>query len=215
MKQERTAQTIPTRMPTPRALTIKVNSKGSAIAMPECAQASLSLPACVAAAGRLGSTGCTHRWACMRDGASALLGEDEMIEYSPVGAGDIVRREGRRQRSVGQDCPVDQRHLVAERGERGEVVRADDDRVAFVAQLAQQGDDRFLGLGVDPGERLVEQHDPRVLRQRPGQERALPLPARKFADLPVAEVGHPDALRLSVTFLRSIARGVRRMFIKP
>ena len=41
-----------------------------------------------------------------------------------------------------------------------------------------------LGLDVDAGERLVEQDDPALLRQRAGQEHALLLPAAQLADLP-------------------------------
>ena len=52
-----------------------------------------------------------------------------------------------------------------------------------------------LGLHVDAGERLVEQDHLPLLRQRPRQEHPLLLPARQFADLPVAERRHADPRR--------------------
>lgn len=56
----------------------------------------------------------------------------------------------------------------------------------------QQGDDGVLGLHVH-AEGLVEQDHAGVLRQRAGEEHALPLPAGEFADLALPELQHVDA----------------------
>ena len=47
-----------------------------------------------------------------------------------------------------------------------------------------------LGLGVDAGGGLVEQQQPGLARQGPGQKDALLLAARQLADLAAAELGH-------------------------
>ena len=83
------------------------------------------------------------------------------------------------------------------------------------AQLAQQLDDRRLGLDVDAGEGLVEQDHLPLLRQRAGQEHALLLPAGQLADLALAEVAHADALQRLVHLARSSAEGMRRKSMWP
>ena len=64
-----------------------------------------------------------------------------------------------------------------------------------------------LGLDVDAGERLVEQDDQALLRQRAGQEDALLLPAGQLADLALAEVRHADALQRLVDLAPVVAEG--------
>ena len=81
--------------------------------------------------------------------------------------------------------PVDQHRVVAVLRHRAEVVGRDQHHPALVAQLRQQPHDRVLGRDVDAGERLVEQDHLALLRQRPGEEHPLPLPARELADLAV------------------------------
>ena len=94
---------------------------------------------------------------------------------------------------AGEHGAVEQHRAVAEFGHAAEIVRRDQHHPALVAQLAQQRDDRVLGLHVDAGERLVEQDHAAVLRQRAREEDALLLAARQFADLALAEVAHADA----------------------
>ncbi|MNV85473.1 hypothetical protein D3C71_1794370 [compost metagenome] len=55
--------------------------------------------------------------------------------------------------------------------------------MAFITQCAQQVDNGVLGFDVDPGERLVQQQNAALLRQRPRQKDAFFLPAGKLADL--------------------------------
>ena len=50
-------------------------------------------------------------------------------------------------------------------------------------------------LGVEVGERLVEQQHLRLQHQRPRHRDALLLAARQFARQPVAETGQPDQLQ--------------------
>ena len=69
---------------------------------------------------------------------------------------------------------------------------ADQHHPAFVPERAQQFDDSVLGPDVDASEGLVEQDDAPVLRQRPSEKDALLLPARKLADLALAEIAHAD-----------------------
>jgi hypothetical protein len=77
------------------------------------------------------------------------------------------------------------------------------------------GDDRVLGLDVDAGEGLVEQDDPAVLRQCAGQEDALLLPARQFADLALAEIAHADAGKRGFDSVVIGRPAMRSMFMWP
>ena len=82
----------------------------------------------------------------------------------------FVLREYLAGRSIGEHGALDQHGAVAEFRHAAEIVRRDQHHPAFVAQRAQQLDDRVLGVHVDAGERLVEQDDPAVLRQRAGRK---------------------------------------------
>ena len=55
-------------------------------------------------------------------------------------------------------------------------------------QRHQVGD----GLGVDRGERLVQQHEVGVLQQQPGEQHALELADRQRVDRPALEAAQPD-----------------------
>ncbi len=107
----------------------------------------------------------------------------------------------------GQKDAVDQHDLIAEIGNAAEVVGGDQHQVAALAELAQQFDDRALGLDVDAGERLVEQDDLAFLGQGAGQEDALLLSARQLADLALAEARHADAFECGVDLAAVVLRG--------
>ena len=66
------------------------------------------------------------------------------------------------------------------------VVRGDDE-FPLVAQLAEELLEVVLRRLVEAGERLIEQKDMRLLRQRAGEESALLLAAGERADLPLRE----------------------------
>ena len=86
-----------------------------------------------------------------------------------------------------------------------------------VAQLAQQVDDRRLGLDVDAGERLVEQDDLALLRQRAGEEHALLLAAADSSPIWRSRIGaHADALERLVDLAAVVrATAMRRKFMWP
>lgn len=86
-----------------------------------------------------------------------------------------------------EPAPLQQQHAVDELGDAREVVVHDDDAATAVAQAPQHGDDRRLARAVDAREGLVEQQQLGVLRDGAGDERALALPARERADLPIGE----------------------------
>jgi hypothetical protein len=56
------------------------------------------------------------------------------------------------------------------------------------AQLLDRVHERRAGCGVQTGQRLVEQEHVRLLRQRPGQEHALSLPAGQLTHRPATQV---------------------------
>src|SRR5690606_25131922 len=95
---------------------------------------------------------------------------------------------------------------VAELGHAAEVMRRDEDDTSLVAHLAQEPDDRVLGLHVDAREGLVEKNDAALLRDGTGEEDALALAAGELADLPLAELGHADALEREIDHL-AVLRG--------
>jgi hypothetical protein len=85
-----------------------------------------------------------------------------------------------------------------------------DHGLALVLQRLQDIDDGAFRGGVDAGERLVQQVEIRVLRQRPGEEHALLLAARQLADLAVREIRHADAVEAGLR-----ARGPWRRDSRP
>ena len=66
------------------------------------------------------------------------------------------------------------------------------DRPAFVLERLENVDDRLFRCRVDARKGFVQQVEVRPLRQRPGEEDALLLPARQLADLAVREISHAD-----------------------
>ena len=113
--------------------------------------------------------------------------ELELPQHAAEGRAQILLGEDVGGRAVGEHGLVDQHHLVAELRHAAEIVGGDQDDAAVFPQFAEQGDDRFLGLHVDAGERLIEQDNTAALGERAGDKNAFFLPAREFANLAVAE----------------------------
>ena len=90
--------------------------------------------------------------------------------------------------AVWRMLPVDDDpDAVGERGRVLEVVRDEDRRQREVAeQLVQLGAHRRLGVGVQRRERLVEEEDAGIVRERAGERDALPLAARELLHARVA-----------------------------
>ncbi|GMA77443.1 hypothetical protein GCM10025880_38600 [Methylorubrum aminovorans] len=86
----------------------------------------------------------------------------------------------------------------------GEVVQGRDHRAALAVPAADQCEQVGGGALVDAGEGLIEQDDPRVLQDQPGEQRPLELPAGEGADRPVLEAGEPDR-RERVDQVRALA----------
>src|SRR5690606_9442355 len=63
-----------------------------------------------------------------------------------------------------------------------QIVRRGEDDRALLAQFAKTRDHPFHRRVIEPGERFVEQHEPRTVEQRPFGRESLPHAARKAAD---------------------------------
>ena len=63
-----------------------------------------------------------------------------------------------------------------------------DDACAAHQRIAQAGEDAGLGVGIHGAQRIVQDEDGRILRQRPRDRRPLFLPARQV-DSPLAKHG--------------------------
>jgi hypothetical protein len=68
----------------------------------------------------------------------------------------------------------------------------DEQRDSITVQVRQEVRQDLARLGVDGGEWLVQQHDLRLLSQRPREKDALALPAGKLTDLALREARHPE-----------------------
>ena len=91
-------------------------------------------------------------------------------------------------RAEGEDAPVEHEQPVEPVVDAIEIVRRHDDRQPAVDELAYDDAQCLFGLRVDAGRRLVEQQQPRLLRDRARDEDALLLAARQVGD-----VTHPPA----------------------
>ena len=110
--------------------------------------------------------------------------------------------------SACQHRAVDQHHMITELRHAAEVMRRYQHYPTLISKAAHQADDRFFGRHVDAGERFVEQNNPATLCERTGQKHTFFLTARKLADLPMAIIGHTNALKccgyfVMIFFLRA------------
>src|SRR3546814_2197702 len=85
------------------------------------------------------------------------------------------------------------------------VVMHADDGAALGVECPQHLQDGALGRGVDAGERLVHEIEPRLLGQRPCQEDPLLLTAGELPDLSSGKVGESDL----------VEAGHRRLAVPP
>ena len=80
--------------------------------------------------------------------------------------------------------------MVAEFGNRGQVVVHDDDRGSVVPQLVKHAPDHPFAGGIHPGKRLIQQVEFRGLHQDASHKHAAALAAGQFGDLPFGQVGN-------------------------
>ena len=108
----------------------------------------------------------------------------------------VPRAKARAGRFVRDQAAVaDDGHARDEAVGEIEIVRREDDDGAGRREAAQPvGHDRD-GAIVEPGERLVEQHQPRLVQQRALERQPLPHAARERRHLVVAAVGQARARR--------------------
>ena len=100
------------------------------------------------------------------------------------GAGEHLGARSRLQ----QPALVDDEDLVGEQGRLLGVVGDEDGGQARLALQAAQLAAQFLAdRGVERAERLVEQHQPRLEGERPGERDALPLAAGQLAGQPARQ----------------------------
>ena len=108
-----------------------------------------------------------------------------------------ARRSGRRRRAARRGCPAPRPARARARRSRRPPHRrqpvGDDEGRAALERRGQRLLHRGLGLRVEVGGRLVEDHDPRLGQQQPGDRQALALAARQpvaaLADHGVETVG--------------------------
>ena len=120
-----------------------------------------------------------------RNAASPMNAGDEAVDRAVV---DVVGR------AVLLDAPgPHDGDAVADRQRLGLVVGHEQRRGAGRAQHVDDvGAQAGPQVGVEAGERLVEQHEPRLGRQRPGEGDALALAAGQLVRVAVAVAGEPD-----------------------
>ena len=103
---------------------------------------------------------------------------------------ELGRRAELQDRAVRDDADA-----VRERRGVLEVVRDEDRRQAeAVEELAELGADARTRVRVERRERLVEEKDRRIARERASERDPLALPARELVDARLREVGDPEAL---------------------
>ena len=105
-----------------------------------------------------------------------LTAEEEKV--AAVRAGQDVRIEDERGRTVGDDAAIDGQHTSEAAGGAGQVVGRRDDGLAAPGLGLQEVHEVLLGRGVDTGDRLVEEEQVRLGGERPGEEDPSPLTAR-------------------------------------
>src|SRR5690606_12997302 len=93
-----------------------------------------------------------------------------------------------RRSSVSEHASVQEHDIVAQLRQAREIVGGDKDGPPLVAQFVQQVDDQAFRTFVDASERLVQEKDSGVLRQRPRDEDPLTLSAGQGAYLPIGEI---------------------------
>src|SRR5215211_1114017 len=116
----------------------------------------------------------------------------ELEGLAAVGGPQQLGGEGGADRPEADLVAVEQADLVAGEVGQAEVVGGHDHRRPAGPQPAQGGQEQVLGEGVDPVEGLVEQQQPRLLGDRPGQQDPLALAAGEGPEPGGGPLGQPD-----------------------
>src|SRR5829696_3420006 len=116
----------------------------------------------------------------------------ELEGLAAVGGPQQLGGEGGADRPEADLVAVQQAHLVAGQVGQAQVVGGHDDRRPGRPQPGHRGQQQVLGEGVDPVERLVQQQQPRLLGDRPGQQDPLALAAREGAEPGRGPFGQAD-----------------------
>lgn len=109
------------------------------------------------------------------------------------GAREVLRPQHLVRGAVDEDAPLQQRGLVAQQRQSGEVMGGDEDRVPRTGKVPDHLRQGSLGALVHAGERLVEQEQGSALGDGTGDEDTLALTPGELADLPLHVAGHVDA----------------------
>ena len=120
-------------------------------------------------------------------------------DADPVAAPQARRRVHQQQRAAHDPDPV------AEPLRLVEVVRADHDRAAGVAQGGDEVADRLGGRWIERARRLVEVQHLRLVEERAGDRHLLAHPLAEAADAPVAASVRPTTPRYRSTARRRFA----------
>src|SRR5215218_2029957 len=116
----------------------------------------------------------------------------ELEGLAAVGGPQQLGGEGGADRAEPDLVAVEQADLVAGEVGQAEVVGGHDHRRPGRPQPAEGGQQQVLGEGVDPVERLVQQQQPRLLGDRPGQQDPLALAAGQGPEPDRGPLGQPD-----------------------
>lgn len=100
--------------------------------------------------------------------------------------------------SEAEHAPFEEEHKIEPRTGHSEIVQRDDDGYPPRLELRKQAEDLVTRVHVEPGERLVHQHDLRLLRESPGDEHPLLLSSGESFDSMISEIDESDIVeRLS------------------
>ena len=128
--------------------------------------------------------------AVMRPASKARMMEDEIhlvaVQLFQVFlVGDLLGR------LETDDLAVEQEELVHLVGHDVDVMRDEQDgQAALTVEFGQEGVELFLGGEIHARRRFVQDEDPGVAGERPGDHHSLPFAAREVVDELVAEPAH-------------------------
>ena len=113
---------------------------------------------------------------------------------------ELRRRAGRDRAALGHDHDG-----VGEALGLLDVVRRHQDRDALGAQRVDQRPQLLAHLGIEPDGRLVEQHEPRTVHERPRDQQPPPHAARQLVGARVAAVAQPRHLERALDRVLALA----------
>jgi hypothetical protein len=124
--------------------------------------------------------------------AKSLCGFLEKTQFSSVGLLKVFPGKGGFGRAGGDDSHVQQDKPVEVGRDRGKVVVHYKAGFSLLTEASKERDDRFLGCGIDGGERFVHEIQLGVLHEGASEKDSLLLPAGKLADLAIGKMTNPD-----------------------